>query len=120
MTGMASGGAARWRGFVILAAMFVAGGLVGAALERAYVVSQENSEANRMTTLAVRRERERRNLSGRQLEIPFALAQLNLTQEQEEQIRRIVIRIRPRTDSLWNAVRPRAQSLESQMFQESL
>lgn len=120
MSDIASGGAPRRRGFLLLAAMFLAGGLAGAAIDRVYVVRQRNIEANNaVATLSARRERERR-LSDREVEIPFALAKLNLTQEQEEQIRRIVIRIRPRTDSLWNAVRPRAQALESQMFQESL
>jgi hypothetical protein len=101
--------------------MFVAGGLAGAAIDRAYVVRQRDADASTMMRrLAARRELDRRNLSDREVEIPFALSRLDLTQEQQEQIRRIVIRIRPRTDSLWNAVRPRAQELESQMFQESL
>ena len=122
MTGsVGSGGAPRRRGLLLLLAMFVAGGLAGAAIDRAYVVRRRDAEANSwMGRVAARRELERRNPSDREVEIPFALSRLNLTQDQEEQIRRIVIRIRPRTDSLWNAVRPRAQALESQMFQESL
>ena len=120
MTEIASGGAPRRRGFLLLVAMFCAGVLAGAAVDRAYVVRRDATANRAIASLAARRERERRSLSDREVEIPFALAQLSLTQEQEEQIRRIVIRIRPRTDSLWNAVRPRAQALESQMFQESL
>lgn len=122
MTDTVGGGAPRRRGFLLLAAMFVAGGLAGAAVDQ-YVVRQHSLEAGvrgETARLAARRDLERRNVSDREVEIPFALSRLNLTQEQEEQIRRIVIRIRPRTDSLWNAVRPRAQALESQMFQESL
>ena len=116
-----STGAPRQRGLLLLVAMFIAGGLAGAAVDRAYIVRHRKAEAtNEVARLAARRDIERRNLSDREVEIPFALAQLNLTQEQEEEIRRIVIRIRPRTDSLWNAVRPRAQALESLMFQESL
>lgn len=118
MTDIGSAGAPRRRGFLLLGAMFAAGMLAGAAIDRAYLVRQRNAEANKITNLAARRER--RVVGNREVEIPFALAQLNLNQEQEEQIRRIVLRIRPRTDSLWNAVRPRAQALESQMFQESL
>ena len=120
MTEIAGGGAPRRRGFLLLAAMFAAGALAGAAVDRAYVVRRGANANGLIASLAARRERERRTLSDRQVEIPFALAQLSLTPAQEEQIRRIVIRIRPRTDSLWNAVRPRAQALESQMFQESL
>ncbi|HKW49314.1 MAG TPA: hypothetical protein VJN70_17805 [Gemmatimonadaceae bacterium] len=116
-----AGGASRRRGVLLLLAMFVAGGLAGAAIDRAYSVRHRSTQANNEAAqLAARRETERRTLSGRQVEIPFALARLDLTPQQEEQIRRIVLRIRPRTDSLWNAVRPRAQALESQVFQESL
>ena len=121
MTDIASGGAPRRRGFLLLAAIFVAGLLAGAAADRAYVVRRRDAEAiSTIGRLASRRELERRNPGNQPVEIPFALARLNLTQQQEEQIRRIVIRIRPRTDSLWNAVRPHAQALESEMFQESL
>ena len=122
MSDTAGGGAGRRRGFLLLAAMFVAGGLAGAAADR-YIVRQRDTEPGfrgETARLAARRDLERRPSGDREVEIPFALSQLNLTQDQKEQIRRIVIRIRPRTDSLWNAVRPRAQALESQMFQESL
>ena len=109
----------RRRGLLILAVVFIAGGLAGAAADRLYVVRQRNAAAD----LAMRQLRERRGAGrGRsaEIEVPFALARLDLTAEQQQQIRQIVMRFRPITDSIWNSLRPRAQALETQLFQESL
>jgi hypothetical protein len=108
----------RRRGLALLATMFLVGVLAGAALDRWYVVRHNASATG---AIDARRAAERRS-SGRsgEIEIPYALARLDLTPPQEEQIRQIVARFRPITDSIWNTLRPRAQAVESQLFQQSL
>jgi len=59
-----STGAPRQRGLLLLVAMFIAGGLAGAAVDRAYIVRHRKAEAtNEVARLAARRDIERRNLS---------------------------------------------------------
>lgn len=107
----------RGRGLAILSAVFIAGLVAGAALDRWYIVRHVTTEAQR---LEAQRAAERRSGKRDELEIPYALARLDLTPEQAEQIRHIVARFRPITDSIWSTLRPRAQAIESQLFQQSL
>jgi hypothetical protein len=101
--------------------MFVAGGLAGAAIDRFYVVRHGDDG----WVLDTRRVAERRRFEGKregqgEVEIPSALARLDLSPDQQARIRTIVTRLRPITDSLWREVRPRAQAVENRLFQESL
>jgi hypothetical protein len=109
-----------------LAAVFVAGVLAGAAVDRVYVVRQRDGAETLMRRLLERRNAEQRRGRGTgggaapEVEIPSALARLDLTPDQATRIRAIAARLRPVTDSLWREVRPRAQAVENLLFQESL
>jgi hypothetical protein len=109
------------RGLLLLVAMFVAGALAGAAIDRVYIVRQNRAGwVGEVGRVAERRRAENNGASRAEVEIPSALERLDLTPDQQVRIRAIVTRLRPVTDSLWREVRPRAQAVENRLFQESL
>ena len=106
-------------GLVTVVAVFAAGGLAGAALDRAY---GRLSGAAIPTTVRTENGVRRRGANGERTgdePIPVGLAVVGLTPEQETEVRAIVARLRPTTDSLWHELRPKALAVEVQMFQQS-
>jgi len=99
---------------MVFAMVFAAGALVGAAVERAAGV--RSLETGRRD----RRSASRLGAESESAAIPIALSQLDLTPDQQQQVRAIVLRLRPVTDSIWTALRPKAIAVELQMFQEAL
>jgi hypothetical protein len=108
------------RGLTALFGVFVAGGLAGAAVERAYFYPRPPLRRS-AESLAFRPGEgdSKSEDSGTGARIPFGLALLDLTPAQEREITAIADHLRPATDSLWREMRPRAMAVAERMLQES-
>ena len=104
---------------VMLAVAFIVGALAGAALDRVYVARQagagEHGGELKLTPaqLELRARAEREG-------IPWAVADLDLTDAQKVKIRALAGQRRPQADSLMAQVLPRVRMLETEMFQDIL
>lgn len=113
----------RARGAALLAVVFLAGALAGAAVDRVWVVTHMLG-AFRSAGLVIgegRRspnspEGERRLAST----IPDQFVRLHLTPHQDSVLSAIALRRRPRADSVIRALRPTVQHMETEMMQEML
>jgi hypothetical protein len=97
----------RARGLALLAAVFLAGALAGAAISR-YGLRQVGGDP------ALR--------GGKHdvAEIPERLRRLGLTPDQEQRIRAVYARWQPRADSIMRGVLPQVREIEHGMFQEMI
>lgn len=102
MTPFTSTGKLRLLSFVVLLGTFFAGSLAGAAFTR--VVSADGTaqqEPEPSTTAKEPQDRKRRSI----------FDELGLTPQQDSQIRAIMKRTEPKTDSMWHEFRPRMRAV---------
>lgn len=94
----------RWGAILLLVAVFVAGGLVGAAVWRA---AEHRTEA-----------REHRHDRGPQGYLDRLTKRLHLTPAQRDSVRTILVRHQPGIDSLWRSTAARFDSLRTEVRSE--
>ena len=94
--GVESLGRLRLQGLLLLGLAFVSGGLAGIAIEHTRIASGERAAATRMPAPF-----------GRRGVLPSQLERLDLTAEQRAEIRAILERRRPETDSILRLAMPR-------------
>lgn len=102
----------RLRAILLLAAVFVAGGIVGAALARTFP-SRPAPESRRGFSGSVSSTPENER-------IPTPLENLGLTDDEKTRLRAIAKRWRPRASESIDEVRRRVAELENGMFAEML
>lgn len=111
----------RSRAALLLAAVFVAGGIAGAAIDRIVVTRNTGTPA---IAVAYMPKGSDARPGPTAVDIPYAFQQLGLTDDERVRVRAIVQRMRPQSDSLWDQVRtevlPKSRSLETRMFQDIL
>lgn len=107
--------------FGLLALVFVAGGLAGAAIDRAAVRRQaERTAQTRAETPHPPNPAERRRGDIQPDQIPFVFESFNLTSEEKERLHAIARRWRPRAAEALSQVAANVSDLENDMFAEML
>ncbi|HVX38586.1 MAG TPA: hypothetical protein VHB25_03350 [Gemmatimonadaceae bacterium] len=113
---------ARTRAALLLAVVFVAGGLAGAAIDRA--VTTRAMAGGPVVQIAYQPKTGAPHAGPAAVDIPYAVQQLDLTGDQRTRIIAIVQQVRPESDSLWAQLRtevvPKSRALETRMFQRIL
>lgn len=100
MTPLTSTGKLRLLSFVVLLGTFFAGSLAGAAFTR--VVSADATEVKLPQRKADKPEEKKRR---------SVFDELGLTPQQDSQVRSIMQRTEPKTDSMWQEFRPRIRAV---------
>lgn len=110
------------RAVLLLAAVFVAGAIAGAAVER--LVATRAAAASPLAGVAYAPKIGGDGVGPAAQDIPYAVRQLDLTDDERAKVRAIVQRVRPQSDTLWLQVRteilPKSRALETRMFQDIL